>query len=125
MITKRPCLERVNPYELMAVICRGRDGAAERFRHPQSLTARELNVILTWASGGTPIGSADTTPAAVELVAAGAQPPDVAPLPEFTMPIDKQEDTVESTLATARLSRWLEPQMAASMPAIARCSIMV
>ena len=28
----------------------------------QPLTARELNVLLTWASGGTPVGNADKAP---------------------------------------------------------------
>ena len=34
------------------------DSAAERFRNVRPLTGRELNVLLTWASGGTPAGQA-------------------------------------------------------------------
>src|SRR4051812_39708635 len=39
------------------------DGPSSRFRNVRGLTARELNVLLTWASGGTPPGSAGATAA--------------------------------------------------------------
>src|SRR5688572_5372643 len=40
------------------------DSAASRFRNVQGLTGRELNVLLTWASGGTPPGDPDKAPSA-------------------------------------------------------------
>src|SRR5215216_885157 len=40
------------------------DSPATRFRNVQPLTARELNVLMTWASGGTPLGSAGKSPSA-------------------------------------------------------------
>jgi hypothetical protein len=47
--------------------------AASRFRNVSPLSARELNILLTWASGGTPIGNADKNP------------PTVAPTPQWTL----------------------------------------
>src|SRR5215207_4555672 len=38
------------------------DSPPTRYRNVQPLTARELNVLMTWASGGTPTGSADKSP---------------------------------------------------------------
>src|SRR5687767_11931587 len=40
------------------------DSPAARFRNVSALTARELNVLLTWASGGTPEGGQPATPIA-------------------------------------------------------------
>ena len=40
----------------------GVDAAPTRFRNAQTLTAREMNVLLTWATGGTPFGTPDKTP---------------------------------------------------------------
>lgn len=88
----------------------GAEGHVDRFLYPQSLTARELNVLLTWASGGTPLGSPDKTPAPVEVERSWRLgPPDlVLPLPEFTLTAEKQEETVEVTLATsAPEPRWV------------------
>ena len=41
--------------------------ASSKFRNVPTLTARELNVLLTWVTGGTPIGEAQRTPPRVEV----------------------------------------------------------
>ena len=40
--------------------------SGKRLRHAQGLTARELNVLLTWVTGGTPPGDTKPAPAAAE-----------------------------------------------------------
>jgi hypothetical protein len=87
------------------------DRAPTRFRNARPLTAREMNVLITWATGGTPPGSPDKTP---EPVALNRQwplgTPDLElPLPkEFTLPADKQEDVVEFVVPTKLAERrWL------------------
>lgn len=79
------------------------DSPAGRFRNVQGLTGRELNVLLTWASGGTPLGDPDKAPAAEPLKREwplGA-PDLVLPLPEeVAIPADVQEREVEFTIAT-------------------------
>ena len=78
----------------------GVDSAAGRFRNLQPFTAREMNVLLTWASGGTPAG----TPAAGD--APPLQPqwslgsPDLTfPLREVTLAADAQEQVEEFAIA--------------------------
>jgi hypothetical protein len=79
------------------------DSAATRFRNVQGLSARELNVLLTWASGGTPPGDPEKAPA----VAVGErQWPLGAPdlelrLPgEVTVPPSVQEQANEFVVRT-------------------------
>jgi hypothetical protein len=87
------------------------DTPPARFRNVQPLTARELNVLLTWASGGTPVGSIDKAP----VPTAGERrwplgPPDlVLTMPEdVTIPADVQERVAEFTIPTGlRGERWL------------------
>ena len=43
------------------------DDATGRFRNAQALSGRELNVLLTWASGGYPMGDAERMPPPVAL----------------------------------------------------------
>lgn len=89
----------------------GVDASPTRFRNAQSITAREMNVLLTWATGGTPFGSVDKTPPQVSYErrwALGA--PDLElPLPgEFTLAASKQEDTTEFIVPTGFTERrWL------------------
>src|SRR6516164_9495118 len=70
--------------------------------HARGLSPKELDIILTWASGGNPRGSLDQQLPAVELKndwVLGT--PDLAlPLPEFTLAADTMEDTHEFTLPT-------------------------
>jgi hypothetical protein len=75
------------------------------------LTPKELDVILTWATGGNPRGSLDQTLPTVTLKnewKLGA--PDLAlPMPaEFTVAADKMEDWQELTLPTGTAeARWV------------------
>ena len=78
------------------------DGFGE-LKRAHALSSKELDIIMTWASGGNPRGSLDQKLPEVTLKnewAMGA--PDLAlPLPsEFTVAADKMEDTQEFTLAT-------------------------
>src|SRR5688572_5334680 len=43
------------------------DAAPTRFRNAQLLSAREMNVLITWATGGTPFGNPDKMPQPVTL----------------------------------------------------------
>jgi hypothetical protein len=100
------------------------DGARGRFHNAQALTARELNVLLTWVSGGTPAGN----PAEAPLAAAPDPgwrlgPPDLElPLPEFELPADTQEQLAEFTIAGgAREPLWVRAiDVRPGTPAIVR-----
>jgi hypothetical protein len=73
------------------------DSTAGRFRHSRHMTARELNTVLTWASGGTPPGDEAKSPPRVTLAQGwrlGA-PDVVLPLPEVTLGADAQESIAE------------------------------
>ena len=54
--------------------------ATGRFRNLQAFTAREMNVLLTWASGGTPPGKPDA--------------PDIAALPQPQWPLGEPDLTI-------------------------------
>jgi hypothetical protein len=88
------------------------DTASSRFRNVQPLTARELNVLLTWVTGGTPIGDSDHAPPRVEAAQGWRLgPPDlILPMPaEVTLPADVQDATREFTVATRTTeARWLK-----------------
>ena len=79
--------------------------AAERFRNVRPLSGRELNVLLTWASGGTPPGDpakAATLPARAPGWPLGA-PDLVLPMPNDVMlPADVQEQLVEFVVRPPR-----------------------
>jgi len=101
------------------------DAAPTRFRNAQSISAREMNVLLTWATGGTPFGSPDKTPPPVALERRWALgTPDLElPFPnEFTLPADKQEDIVEFVVPTGFSERrWLRAvDIAPGTPAVVR-----
>jgi hypothetical protein len=75
------------------------DRGATRFRNPGGLTAKELNVLLTWVTGGTPAG--DPTPADERLPTPGWTwgPPDaLLSLPRVTLGADEPERTAEFVL---------------------------
>ena len=87
------------------------DSSPARFRNVQGLTGRELNVLMTWASGGTPIGDPEKTPPAVSVRRDWplGTPDVVLPLPnDVTLGPDVQERTAEFTIATGfSEGRWL------------------
>jgi hypothetical protein len=104
------------------------DAAPTRFRNAQSISAREMNVLLTWATGGTPFGSPDKTPppVAVERRWALGTPDLELPLPnEFTLPANKQEEIVEFVVPTGFSERrWLRAvELAPGTPAMVRSAI--
>ena len=101
------------------------DAAPARFRNAQNLSAREMNVLLTWATGGTPFGDPAKTPAPVvhERKWALGTPDLELPLAnEFTLAADKQEEIAEFIVPT-RFSdpRWLRAvDLLPGTPAVVR-----
>jgi hypothetical protein len=83
----------------------------DRFKNPQTLTARELNILLTWVSGGNPVGDTDHLPPSITSHPGWrlGTPDLVLPLPsEFTLAADVSEQTHEFTLATGTTeARWV------------------
>lgn len=71
-----------------------------RFRNVAMLSPRELDVLLTWASGGTPPGNLDKTPIPPPREDRWplGEPDLVLPLPEVTIPADTQAEVREFTL---------------------------
>ncbi len=97
-------------------------------KRAHALSPKELDVIMTWASGGNPRGSLDQKLPEVALKndwAMGA--PDLAlKMPaEFTVAADKMEDTVEVTLATATTGpRWVRAvDLLPGTPSIVRSAV--
>jgi len=67
-----------------------------RLRHAEGLSARELNVLLTWVTGGTPPGDAKAAAAAPPSTEWPLGPPDLTlPLPEASVAADQSEVTRE------------------------------
>jgi hypothetical protein len=86
------------------------DGFGE-LKRAHALSSKELDIIMTWASGGNPRGSLDQKLPEVTLKNEWTMgTPDLAlRLPsEFTVAADKMEDTQEFTLATGLTeARWV------------------
>jgi mono/diheme cytochrome c family protein len=80
-------------------------------KRAHTLSPKELDVILTWATGGNPRGALDQKLPTVELKNDWKiGPPDLAlKMPaEFTLAADKMEDTQEFTLPTGTAEvRWI------------------
>ena len=87
------------------------DEAPSRFRNAAALTPREMNVLLTWVTGGTPIGAADKDPKPMTRETTWPLgPPDLAlPLPtEAVVTADERERTIEFVVPTGTTERrWL------------------
>jgi hypothetical protein len=87
------------------------DAAPGRFHNVSGMTAREMNILLTWATGGTPLGDPEKTPPPSVLNKDWPLgPPDLAlPFPrEFTLPASSQEDTTDFVIPTGTSERrWL------------------
>ncbi|HZI78956.1 MAG TPA: hypothetical protein VFD69_05565 [Vicinamibacterales bacterium] len=76
-----------------------------RLRHAEGLTARELNVLLTWVTGGTPINAPPPgAPAPAPAWSLGA-PDAIVPLPEAAVAADQAELTKEFVLPLDATSR--------------------
>jgi hypothetical protein len=75
------------------------DRGATRFRDPGGLTANEMNVLLTWITGGTPAGDPSDSDGIVSPPQWTLGAPDlVMPLPRVTLAADEQERTAEFVL---------------------------
>jgi hypothetical protein len=103
----------------------GVDAAPTRFRNAQSITAREMNVLLTWATGGTPFGSPDKTPQPVSYERRwplGTPDLELALPNEFTLAAGSQEETMEFIVPTGFSERrWLRTvDLLPGTPAIVR-----
>ena len=98
-----------------------------QFKHEQLLTAKELDIILTWATGGNPRGRLDQQLPKVTLKndwSLGAPDAKVA-LPEFAVASDKMEETQEFTVPVgnkeARLVRAVD--LLPGTPAVVRSAV--
>ena len=80
---------------------------AARFHDPGGLSARELNVLLTWVTGGTPPGDPSSNAAPPTEESALGRPDVLLPLPRVTLAADEQERTIEFVLPMAAGSRAL------------------
>ena len=82
---------------------------AARFRNGETLSARELNVLLTWATGGTPAGEAPAQPGSASSASTWPMgvPDAVIDLPAFTLAADEQGHDVEVPIAGVNRDRWL------------------
>jgi hypothetical protein len=99
-------------------------------KRAHTLTPKELDVIMTWASGGNPRGSLDQKLPEVTLKndwTMGA-PDLVLKMPaDFTVATDKMEDTSEVTLATGTTeARWVRAvDLLPGTPSIVRSAVIV
>ena len=95
-----------------------------RFRNAGALSGRELNILLTWASGGTPVGDANRTPAYTSPSGWPLGDPDLAlqMASPFTLGADQQEAVAEFGIATGTTeTRWLRAiDLRPGTPAIVR-----
>ncbi|MBI3401226.1 MAG: hypothetical protein HY048_07370 [Acidobacteria bacterium] len=104
------------------------DGGFGELKHAHALSPNELDIILTWATGGNPRGSLDQKLPAVTLVNDWTMgKPDLAlPLPsEYAMPADAMEETKEFTIATGTTeARWVRAvDLLPGTPAIVRSAV--
>jgi hypothetical protein len=84
------------------------DEAPSRFLNATALTPREMNVLLTWVTGGTPIGAPDKDPKPMTREATWPLgPPDLAlPVPtEAVVNADERERTIEFVVPTGTTER--------------------
>ena len=97
------------------------------FKHANLLTAKEIDVVLTWATGGNPRGRLDQQLPKVELKNDWPLgPPDAkVALPEYAVAADKMEDTREFTVPAgnkeARLVRAVD--LLPGTPSVVRSAV--
>jgi hypothetical protein len=104
------------------------DGSFGTVAHSQGLSPKDVDVILTWASGGNPRGSLDQKlPPVVLNNDWTLGKPDLAlPLPsEYTLAADKMEDVYEVVLPTGTSeARWVRGvDLLPGNPAIVRSAV--
>jgi hypothetical protein len=84
------------------------DEAPARFRNASSLSPREMNLLLTWVTGGTPVGSPDKEPQPVTREATWPLGlPDLALTAptEFVIGADERERTIEFVVPAGTTER--------------------
>jgi hypothetical protein len=100
------------------------DQSVGSFRNAHGLTARELNTLLVWVTGGNPMGNAEHPTPAVALDKDWplGRPDEVLTMPSFTVAADKNDDTQEFTLPVHSTGpRWLRAMdLLPGTPAIVR-----
>jgi len=99
-------------------------------KHAHTLSPKEIDIILTWATGGNPRGALDQKLPPVTLKNDWPMgKPDLAlPIPsEFAFAPDKMEDTQEFTLATGVAeARWVRAvDLLPGTPSIVRSAVIV
>ena len=104
------------------------DEAFGELKQAHTLSPNEVDVILTWASGGNPRGALDQTLPAVTLKNEWTRgKPDLAlPLPSaFAFAADKMEDTQEFTIPTGTTEpRWVRAvDLLPGTPSIVRSAV--
>jgi len=89
----------------------GVEGGYRNIKNARTLTAKELNILLTWATGGNPVGDPERSLQAVGLTKDWrlGMPDLVIPFPaEFPLPADVTEKTAEFILPTgATEAKWV------------------
>ena len=85
------------------------DRGAGRFRNAEALSARELNVLLTWATGGAPPGEASVDTKSPPTTSAWplGTPEAVVDLPAFTLAADETTHDAEVSIPGANAERFL------------------
>src|SRR5205814_173836 len=96
--------------------------------HAHALSSKEVDVILTWATGGNPRGALDQQLPAVELTNQWSlgQPDLALPLPApFTLATGTMEETHEFTLPTGiTTARWIRAvDLLPGNPAVVRSAV--
>jgi hypothetical protein len=104
------------------------EGGFGEIKHAHPLSPNELDIILTWATGGNPRGSIDQKLPAVTLVNdwTMGKPDLTLTLPsEYAMPADSMEETKEFTVATGVAeARWVRAvDLLPGTPAIVRSAV--
>ena len=92
------------------------------------LTPRELDILLTWATGGTPEGPVRrATPAPVRSDWKNGKPDLTLPMPAaFTLAADTMEVTQEFVLATGNVDRWIRAvDLLPGTPAVVRNAVVL
>ena len=85
------------------------DGAPGKFRNVSMLTPHELDVLLTWVTGGTPIGhSTEPTPIRSLRTWKLGSPDLLLPLPQVTLPQSSRDEMKEFKISTGMAeTRWI------------------
>jgi hypothetical protein len=103
------------------------DQAPSQFRNAPTLSPREMNLLLTWVTGGTPIGAPENDPKPIAANTTwGLGSPDLAlPLPgEAVLTAEEREQTMEFVVPTGTTERrWVRAvDLMPGTPAIVRAA---